>query len=279
MTKMRVVILTNKQGNQIALANKISKHFEIAAIVFSRNIPKKRKNFALNAHLLVNRLANRTIGSKFLKAWFELGKHYQKFYPNVPQTETAEVTNVNDGKTYEIIKKYSPDLVIVSGTNLVGKRIIEISQKGMGIVNLHTGISPYVKGGPNCTNWCLAKNWFHLIGNTVMWLDSGIDTGNIIATEQTNLDGSETLFDLHFKVMEHAHSLLVRSLLKIAPNSEVLSVPQSGVSEGTLFYSVDWNAKAMRQALENFRRNYAEYFADSMKHEKLTEPLKLFPLD
>jgi len=37
--------------------------------------------------------------------------------------------------------------------------------------------------------WCLAKNWLHLIGNTVMWIDPGIDSGDLLSTERTPLDG------------------------------------------------------------------------------------------
>jgi methionyl-tRNA formyltransferase len=174
------------------------------------------------------------------------------------------------------LKKYTPDLTIVSGTNLVGKKVIGASAK---IVNLHTGISPYVKGGPNCTNWCLAKNWFHLIGNTVMWLDSGIDTGRIITTEQTPLDGNETLFELHRKVMRHAHDLYVRAVRQICEGREVPSVPQSEIAAGAVFYNADWTRTAQRAALKNFRENYKNYFADAETHKKMTAELKLISLD
>ena len=276
---MRIVLLTNSQSNQIALANKISRHFDIVAIVLSRNIPQKKPILKRRMQMSWNSLANRTIGRRFLQAWFELRKRYKKNYPAIPKTETVTVKNINDVQTQEIICKYSPDLVVVSGTNLVGKKIIELSQKSGGIVNLHTGISPYLKGGPNCTNWCLAKNWFHLIGNTVMWIDTGIDTGNIIATEQTKLDGTENLLELHWKVMEHAHNMYVKSLLTIAGKETLPSIPQNEIGEGTLFRSVDWNAKAMLQATMNFDQNYAKYFENEAKHQRCSDNLKLFPLN
>ncbi|HEX8639409.1 MAG TPA: hypothetical protein VF692_15170, partial [Pyrinomonadaceae bacterium] len=69
---MRVVILTNRQGNQIALANKIAERSEVAAIVFSKNIPRKRPDFSKRARLLLNRLASRAGGREFVRAWFEM---------------------------------------------------------------------------------------------------------------------------------------------------------------------------------------------------------------
>lgn len=275
---MRVVILTNKQGNQIALANKIAGECEIAAIVFSQNVPRKPPSFSKKVRLNLNRLASRTFGREFVDVWSRMLKKYDEVFPQLPTENIIRVKNVNDTETINAIEKYAPDLVVVSGTNLVGKKVIEAAQRGRGIVNLHTGISPYVKGGPNCTNWCLAKNWFHLIGNTIMWLDPGIDTGNIIATEQTPLDGNENLFELHWKVMQHAHELYATAISHLASGKETLSIPQKSVVEGNDFYSVDWNANAMRRALKNFQNNYKNYFVDAEQHRKLSAELKLFPL-
>lgn len=276
---MRVVILTNRQGNQIALANKIGEKTEVAAIVFSKNVPRKTPDFSRRAKLLLNRAANRTIGRELVKVWFEMQKKYDARGSALPTSNIVEVQNVNDAATVAAIEKYAPDLVVVSGTNLVGKKVVEAAQKRRGIVNLHTGISPYVRGAPNCTNWCLAKNWFHLIGNTVMWLDLGIDTGNIIATEQTPLDGNETLFDLHWKVMQHAHEIYTKSVSRIAEGDEVLSIPQKSVAAGSHFNTVDWNALEMQNALRNFRRNYRDYFADAETRSLLTAQLQLFPIN
>lgn len=276
--EMRVVILTNRQGNQLALTNKIAKKAEVAAIVFSKNIPKRKPDFSKRAKLFLSGLAARSVGREFVGVWFEMQKKYELLYPHLPTENIVEVGNINDAATIQTIEKYAPDLVVVSGTNLVGKKVIEAAHKSRGIINLHTGISPFVKGGPNCTNWCLAKNWFHLIGNTIMWLDLGIDTGNVIATEQTPLDGSETLFDLHWKVMQHAHEMYVESIAQIAGNKKVLSIPQKEIGDGTHFNSVDWTLMQMRQALNNFRQNYKSYFADKENHRKLSAEIKLFPI-
>lgn len=275
---MRVVILTNRQGNQIALANKIAKRAEVAGLVFSKNIPRKTPGFAKRARLLANRIAGRTVGRAFVNAWFEIQQKYDSLYADLPTRDVVEVANVNDPATVEMIERHSPDLVVVSGTNLVGRRIVEVALKGIGIINLHTGISPYVKGGPNCTNWCLAKNWFHLIGNTVMWLDLGIDTGNIIATEQTPLNGNETLAELHWKVMEHAHSIYTTVVGQLAAGAAVRSVPQASIDPGNHFNSVDWNAVQMRNAINNFRGSYEKYFSDPGEHARRTAQLKLYPI-
>lgn len=270
---MRIVILTGRQANQKALCHKIARVSDIAAIVVSDNVPRRRPAMSKRARAFLNRVGNRVAGRPFVDVWFRLLAEYERVYPEFPDAPLVPVRNVNDSATLDALAKYAPDLTVVSGTNLVGKKTIHAAGK---IVNLHTGISPYVKGGPNCTNWCLARNWFHLIGNTVMWLDAGIDTGRIIATEQTPLDGSEDLFALHRKVMEHAHDLYVRALARIGEGRAVPSVPQDAIGDGALFYNADWNFGEMRRALKNFASDYKNHFAD---RERLSRDLKLVSLD
>ena len=99
----------------------------------------------------------------------------------------------------------------MSGTKLVGARLLQLKPKN-GILNLHTGISPYVKGGPNCTNWCIATNNFHLIGNTIMWLDEGIDTGALIQQEAIDITPKDSLLSIYAKCAATGANLIHRAL-------------------------------------------------------------------
>jgi len=272
---MKTVILTGNQSNQRALCHKMARVSELAAIVVSDNVPRRKPSLTKKLQSFTNRVTGRLAGREFIETWFKMLQAYDAEYAAFPDVPIIRVKNVNDAATVEALEKYAPGLTVVSGTNLVGKKVIGASPR---IVNLHTGISPYVKGGPNCTNWCLAKNWFHLIGNTVMWLDLGIDTGKLIATEQTPLDGGETLFELHWKVMEHAHDLYARAVRRIGEGREVPSVPQSEIAEGVTFYTADWNTSAQRAALRNFRDDYKNYFADPRIHRKMSAEIELVSL-
>src|SRR5205814_4677043 len=195
--------------------------------------------------IFLNRVEGRLVGRPFVRVWKQLMERYRAEFPGFPPASRAEVGNVNDQQTLETIAQFAPDLVVVSGTNLVGRAVIEAAQRHGGIVNLHTGISPYVKGSPNCTNWCLATGQFEKIGNTVMWLDPGIDSGDLIATERTPLDGRESLHDLHWKVMEHGHDLYRRCVEAIAGGRPVARVPQRSIAEGHTYYRADWSALPM----------------------------------
>lgn len=257
---MRVVILTSDQPQHNALCRRLAEHVDIDAIVISDNIPRRPPGPLRRGRLALNALMARVVGRPFLSAWRDLQSTYREQYPNRPDVETIRVKNVNDRETVEAIQRSQPDLVVVSGTNIVGREIIALAGSRKGIVNLHTGISPYVKGGPNCTNWCLAERAFHLIGNTVMWLDAGIDSGKIIATERTPLSGRETLPQLHLKVMEHAHGLYVRAIRRIATGASVPAIPQDRIAPGRTYTAAEWDALAMLKARAAFSRHYRSHF-------------------
>jgi methionyl-tRNA formyltransferase len=250
---VRALVLTTPQPNQAALVRKLTQICDVVAVVLSSNV---RRRPSRGVRVLSNRIAGRTAGRPFRTAWFSMLERYASEYADFPAIPQLEVDNINDASVLAIIEEQDPDLVAVSGTNIVGRAVIEAGGRREGVVNLHTGISPYVKGGPNCTNWCLARRWFHLIGNTVMWIDAGVDSGNLIATEVTGLDGTESLAELHWKVMEHAHDLYVRSIAAIAHGEQIPSVPQRQVGKGPTFANADWSALEMLRARWNFARHY-----------------------
>lgn len=276
---MKVVILTTEQGNQVALCNKLARHCEIVGVVLSKNVPRRRKPFNQRLAGFVSRASVRIFGRPFLDAWQRMQREYSERYPRLPEAPTVKVNNVNDDETIEMLRQKQPDLIVVSGTNLVNRKTMESAPAPARFVNLHTGISPFVKGGPNCSNWCLAEGTFQLIGNTIMWLDLGIDSGNIITTEQTPLDGTETLFEMHWKVMEHAHDLYCRVVSRLAKGYELPSIPQDSIGSGRTFYGVEWNGMAARRALKNFQRDYARFFQSEGSSQTQQLQLKLIPLE
>jgi methionyl-tRNA formyltransferase len=245
---MKVVLWIGNDANQKALANKIAAVLPIDGIVIETKISKQRSS--------VSNLLGKIIARLFLpsiaKSWWKLQEHYIKEYPNYPATKLLNIENINAQNVYDFTKEINPDLILVSGTRLIKENLLSL-QPTIGIINLHTGLSPYIKGGPNCTNWCIATKEFHLIGNTVMWLDLGIDTGNIITTEYTEFVGNENLTMIHFKVMEHAHNLYLKALQSIKKGM-YSNVKQNDISPGKTYYTKQWNLSEKIRLVKNVKK-------------------------
>jgi len=247
-------MLTSDQPNQWGLANKINAVYPLSEIaeVSSSYCKKKPRSLTFWLRKFNNALGELITFGVFRKCWFGMLNYYSCLYEGFPINSKVLTDNVNSKEIFQIVDMLRPDLTVVSGTNLLSAGLIQQIQKYGKIVNLHTGISPYIKGGPNCTNWCFYMGRPDLIGNTVMWIDDGIDSGNIIATERTVFSTKDSLLDIHVKVMEHGHDLYLRSIQKIMLGEELPDINQNELSPHRLFLSKEWKISHRVKALLNY---------------------------
>ena len=78
----------------------------------------------------------------------------------------------------EAINKIKPDLILVYGTSIIKGEIINIYRNR--ILNLHLGLDTLLQGIRNWTYFPIINDEPEFIGATYMYLDEGIDTGEII---------------------------------------------------------------------------------------------------
>jgi methionyl-tRNA formyltransferase len=264
---MKIILLCNAQSNQVALANKIARDFGLAGIVIESS-SKKKRFFSFSQ--IVKKLFNRTVYYSLHNSWKGLLTYYKKQYPTFPETNIINVQRINNVETIEFIKKNQPDLIMVSGTSLLRKAILSIPVS-KGIINLHTGLSPYMNGGPNCTNWCIAEKKYHLIGNTIMWIDEGIDSGDIITTEALTFNGSENLLQLHIKTMNHAHDLYLQAVKNIREDVEHCPrIKQSLIGAGSTYYTKQWNWKNKLRFTRNSKQLKKYFLSPQYQLDKLS---------
>ena len=244
----KIVCWIGDAPNHRALVAKIAAHHEVAGIVIDKKI---KKGPALTGGGWWKKLIDKIRFSKIDLAWKKMQQYYRTHFPSLPAVPTITVHSINMPEVVEFTKELAPALIVVSGTSLIKEPLVSMTVP-IGIMNLHTGLSPYVKGGPNCTNWCIANNEWPLIGNTVFWLSSGIDAGNIITSEQTDIAQDKTLPAIHFKVMEHAHDLYLRAI-RYVMNAQppYPSVSQSSLGKGTLYLTKMWTNEKKKQLLNN----------------------------
>lgn len=244
---MNLLLWIGNESNQMALANKLANYFNIVGIVTESRQYKRKFTLIKIIHSLYEKI----FLSSLNKSWWGMKDYYEKKYADYPLANRIDVENINSEESYNFSKDLNPDLIIVSGTRLVKSKMLSVKTK-KGILNLHTGISPYIKGGPNCTNWCIATKQYHLVGNTIMWIDEGIDSGNIVTTELTKIDWSKSLLDIHISVMEHAHQLYIKAI-KFIEEGNTSNIKQSDIGNGKTYYTKEWKLKYKRNLIRNFK--------------------------
>ena len=249
--KLKIVIWCGPAANQKALAHKIAASFDVKGIVVDMHSgTKKKRKWARLPAILWDRFRFH----KIYNSWKWLMKYYDRKFRGWPSAALLKVPDINNKETEIFTRELQPDLIVVSGTGLIKEPLLS-TPVSIGIINLHTGLSPYVKGGPNCTNWCIANNSFQYVGNTIMWLNAGIDAGNIITTETVDIKNANNLNEAHQIVMDHAHGLYLRAigyLLETEPPFN--SVQQNSIDKGKLYLAKMWTAAKRKALLRNWKR-------------------------
>ena len=123
-----------------------------------------------------------------IRQLFQTGQH-----PTAGATEIPVIysSDINKPEVVNFIKQQKPDLICVNGTNLLRQPLLEIIDKiEFGIINLHTGLSPYSRGG-NCNLFMLLEHKPELVGITVHHIDKGIDSGDIIISCRPGFESTD----------------------------------------------------------------------------------------
>ena len=108
------------------------------------------------------------------KDFFELFVDHTEDHSNA---EVIDRASINDEQYYKEIIALNPDLVIVYGASIIREPLLSAFKGRM--LNVHLGLSPYYRG--SATNfWPLAEELPECVGATFMYIDEGIDTGEII---------------------------------------------------------------------------------------------------
>lgn len=124
---------------------------------------------------------------------------------------------------FEEISEINPDIII---TCAYGKIIPEsiLSIPKLGCINVHASLLPKYRGASPIQSAIL--NGETKTGVTIMYMDKGMDTGNIISMESVNIDIDDNLETLSNKLSILGANLLEKTLPLIVKR-ENESIPQN----------------------------------------------------
>lgn len=109
----------------------------------------------------------------------------------------------------EKIRGLEPDLIVVIAFGQILKKdLLDIPK--IGCINVHVSILPKYRGAAPI-NWVLI-NGEEKTGVTIMFMDEGLDTGDIITCKEFPLDIDMTAGDLHDLMMAEGAELLGKTV-------------------------------------------------------------------
>ncbi len=136
--------------------------------------------------------------------------------------EVYQPKNINDKDSINLIKSIQPDIIVVIAYGqILKKEILKIPQYGC--VNVHASLLPKYRGAAPI-NWAII-NGDTKTGITTMFMEEGLDTGDMILKQEINIEENETAGELHDKLMYIGAKLMIKTL-KLIKNNKIKRIPQ-----------------------------------------------------
>ena len=128
----------------------------------------------------------------------------------------------NNNEFIEEIKALNPDIIcVVAYGKILPKEILNIPQYGC--INVHASLLPKYRGAAPI-QWAVL-NGESVTGVTTMYMNEGMDTGDIILTKEVFIEEDETTGELWNRLSKIGGELLTKTIEKLE-NGEASRIPQ-----------------------------------------------------
>lgn len=153
---------------------------------------------------------------------------------------------IRDPEAIEELRKYEADvIVVVAFGQILPREVLELTRYGC--INVHASLLPKYRGAAPI-QWAVIDGE-KVSGVTIMQMDEGLDTGDMICRKEIPLDEKETGGSLHDKLSAAGARLCVEALREIEEGRAVFtSQGESPTAYARMLDkksgSIDWNRPA-----------------------------------
>lgn len=126
--------------------------------------------------------------------------------------EVYQPQSIKSDEAYEKLLEIKPDLIVVTAYGqIIPKRILDLPQYGC--INVHASLLPKYRGAAPI-NFVLI-NGEKATGITTMYMEEGLDTGDMILWDSLEIKEEDTIASLHDKLAELSKKTLRETLDRI----------------------------------------------------------------
>lgn len=232
MEDKKIVILAGKGPSTNIVYNALKSEFNIAAVILEEPISKKeflRKRikklgvWKVFGQILFQLIIVKILETASAKRKKDILSSYHLDDSAISANKIIHVTSVNDIDCLSALQQIKPDILVVNGTRIISAGILNgIFAK---FVNMHVGITPKYRG-VHGGYWALVNNDKENCGVTVHFVDTGIDTGNIIYQKQIDATDKDNFVTYPLLQLAEGIPFLKKALQNIITGSVVTKTTQ-----------------------------------------------------
>ena len=131
------------------------------------------------------------------------------------------VSDANSSECQKILKKIAPDIIISMICQILKDFIFTIPR--LGTINIHAGFLPKFRG-TDCRRWAILKGGD--VGVSIHFIDSGVDTGDIIVRKKIKIIPGDTIGDVAERSYYEGRYLALTEAIKRIKNNTVRRIKQ-----------------------------------------------------
>ena len=147
----------------------------------------------------------------------------------------------NNQEFIEEMKELEPDVIcVVAYGKILPKEILEIPK--LGCINVHGSLLPKYRGAAPI-QWAVL-NGDKTTGITTMYMDEGMDTGDMILKKEVEIGENETTGELWDRLAKIGGELLVETLKKVAKGTAPKDFSMAPMLSKDMA-KIDWNKSAV----------------------------------
>jgi methionyl-tRNA formyltransferase len=233
---LRIVILRSDGAHHRYLASLLGQHFDVAAVVtepWSAQMARlrTRRRWRDYAAARYHTWRRRVTGlDAYRRRYFALPAGWAP-----PRgAEQMTVDTINDPAVAALVARVRPDVTVVMGTGIIGKRVLQAA--GDTVINVHGGYLPHYKGN-HCFFYALRDRAWDRVGTTLHFVNAGVDTGDLIEVVCPALHPGDNAEMLYCRAEKLAIHRLADWLAHLRDGGELPRYPQE--KRGRLYLTRD----------------------------------------
>ncbi len=145
-----------------------------------------------------------------------------KVFAEAQRLPILQPERVRSPEFLELFRQLAPDLVVVVAFGqILPREMLELPRRGC--INVHPSLLPMYRGAAPL-NWAIIRGET-TTGVTIMQMDEGMDSGDILLQEETAIGDRETVGELHDRLAVRGAQLLMETIRMIEAGT-IMRIPQ-----------------------------------------------------
>lgn len=131
---------------------------------------------------------------------------WNDFPPGLPRIEVADI---NETRSRDFLREQGCEVLVVLGTGILGQATLAVPSRF--VLNIHGGRVPAYRN-VHCDFWAFRRRDFENIGSAILYLDRGIDSGDVAIQESISWQPGDGLFEIKQKNLQLSGELIERAI-------------------------------------------------------------------